>query len=242
MKKLIFLPMILIITVLIGCIRPYPVYDLIPSGDYNTRWLFGSEYVIISDNNLVTSLAYINSEKDLLIFDLEVINRSGSDVLVAPEKFYYHPIEAKFVSDTLKVMAVDPELKLKMLDKLISHKRADLSNQAISNFVVETADLIGDIADSEDRNIQEKQLDANKDLERQVSADREEGRTRNQISDLSSQRNYWASQVLRKTTLKPGEAIHGKIYFPADRDTEKLKIILTLENVKFDLIFDQSRF
>ena len=242
MKRIVFLPLLLIAAVMIGCIRPYPIYDLVPSGDYTTRWLFGCEYVISEENDIVTSFAYVNSEKDLLVFDLEVINRSNANILVSPEVLNYRPLSGKNISDTLIVMAIDPEIQLKKIDKVISRKRADLSNQAITNFVVETADLIGDIASSDEMTIEEKQLDAQEDLERQVEADREETRTWNQINDLSAQRNYWATEVLRKTTLKPGDAIHGRIYFPSNRDVEKLQIIIPIASSEFRVNFDQSRF
>jgi len=204
MKKMNIILLFLVALIIMSCIRPYPIYDLTPSGDYTTRWLFGNEYVINKQNTLITSIAYINSEKELLVFDMEVINQSEIDVLVAPEVFYYEPLDAEFEEDASKVLALDPEVKLMQLNKALSKENAALSNQAISNFLVETTDLIGDIADSDNRTIQEKQLDTEQDLERKVDADREENRTRNKITDLSKQQNYWSTQVLRKNHPETG--------------------------------------
>lgn len=243
MKKFLFLPLVLIFLLLSSCfIRPYPVYDLNPAAEYTTRWLYGCEYVILQDGDIIASLAYVNSDRNMLIFDLEVINLSAADALVAPESFYYYPLVSKSLSDTVKIMAIDPELQLKKLDKIISNKRADLSNQIIGNIMVESADLIGDLVESDQRNMTEKQLDAQEDLNRQISQDKRESRTRDQINNLTSKRKYWASEVLRKTTLKQDESLQGRIYFPTERDIEKIQVAITIENSKFTFLFDQTRF
>jgi hypothetical protein len=243
MKKILIISLLMVSLIISGCfIRPYPIYDLNPAGTYTTRWLFGCEYVILEEDGIIASLAYVNSEKNMLVFDLEVINLRAADVLVAPESFYYYPLISKSLADTLKVMAINPQLQLKKLDKIISQKRADLSNQIIGNIIVESADLIDDIVESDQRNMAEKQLDAQEDLKRQVNQERRESRTRNQIDNLTTSRKYWASEVLRKTTLKQDQSIQGRIYFPTEREIEKLEVILTIENSKFVFLFDQARF
>jgi len=242
MKTIKLIPLFIVVLIIASCVRPYPIYDLTPSGDYTTRWLFGSEYVISSQNDLIASLAYINSEKKMLVFDMEVINQSKKDILVSPELFYYDIIVSKLEEVPAQVKAIDPEKKLLQLDKALSNENASLSNQAISNFLVETTDLIGDITESDDRTIQEEQLDSQEDLERKIDSDREEYKTRSKITDLNQQHNYWSTQVLRKTTLKPGEAIHGKIFFPAGKNTEKIQLIITLDNSQFEYIFDQQKY
>ncbi len=242
MKKISIFPLIFILLILSGCFRPYPIYDLNPSGDYTTRWLFGSEYVIMENGNVIASLAYVNSERDFLVFDLEVINKSETDILVAPEIFYYHPLISETHADTMKIPALDPRLQLMKIDKLLSQKRAHQANQNLSNIIAETTDLIGDIADSDDMSVEEKQLEKQEDLARHIEQHKEETQTRNQITDLNQQRQYWASEVLRKTTLKQNEAIEGRIYFPTEREIEKIMVVLTLGEFKFEVVFDQARF
>jgi len=239
-----YYPSILIIIslIIIGCVRPYPVYDLKPVGEYNTRWLFGSEYIISESNGIVASAAFVRSNRNNLVFDLEVINGTDSDLLVAPESFYFFPLISETLADTFKVMAIDPEIQRKSLEKQISRKEADLSNQKITNFIADTSDLIGDIADSGERTIEEEQLDTEQDIERHVEAQREENSTRHEINNLSDQSQYWTNSVLRKTTLKPNEAIRGEVCFPTNKKIGKILVIFEIENSRFEIIFDQSEF
>jgi hypothetical protein len=242
MKKIYPLLVLLTVIFIAGCIRPYPLYNLIPAENYNSRWLLGSEYVTISENDIIASVAYLNSESDLLVFDMEVINASVEDILVTPEIFYYNILASKFEDDTLKVMAIDPEKRLMFINKALSRQNASLSNQMISNIIMETTSLIGDVADPDDKTPQEQQLDLQQDMEREVKAFRDENRIRNQINALKNQQNYWASEVLRRTTLKPGDAVRGKIFFPAKRDIKKLQLVVKIEDHQFDLVFDQQKF
>jgi len=242
MKKIYPLLVLLTVIFIAGCIRPYPLYNLIPAENYNSRWLFGSEYVMISENDITTSVAYINSENDLLVFDMEVINTSNEDILVTPEIFYYNILVSKFEDDTLKVMAIDPEKRLMFINKALSRQNAAMSNQVISNVIMETTSLIGDVTDPDDKTLQEQQLDLQQDMEREVKAFRAENRIRNQLNVLKNQQNYWSSEVLRRTTLKPGDAVRGKIFFPAKRDIKKLQLVVKIEDHQFDLVFDQQKF
>ncbi len=108
---------------LVSCyISPPPIYQLSPTID-DTIWLSGKEYAADSTNGIITFVAFERSDGANLIFDVEITNESGEQVLVTPEDFYYLP--RKNAADTIsqrQIHALSPEANSSKLIKAFPAK------------------------------------------------------------------------------------------------------------------------
>ncbi len=60
-----------------------------------------------------------------------------------------------------------------------------------------------------------------------------------EIENLKHKREFWKNNVMRKTSVHPGEDFGGIFYIPIERFAKKLKVVMPLHSVKHEFEFDQ---
>lgn len=213
MKHVLVLSAILIIS---AC-SPAPVYHL-TSRDTDVAWYHGQQLVRREAGGITLVVSFHRSWNSFLVFDVEIINRSDSTILVEPEKFH-HRLSMKSgdatVGLTQKFAAINPEGQLALLDKASASEEARHQTMVALETIAEVADLVGDVAASGERTAEEEDRDERRDFERAASRHMEDVEYENTITNLSDLREYWATHALRKTHVGPRQSVGGKVAMAA---------------------------
>ncbi len=210
-----------------ACITtPKPVYRLVPDTE-KSAWLQGQEFIHLENKLYDLVFAYDKNWNNNFVFDFEIANKSDSTTLITPTDFYYKPIfseqriKEKPIFGTEKFIgkstALDPELKILQMD--LNQSRADAAYQTRSDQLMglTALDLVFDIATIGDpkTDLEEAQEEID-DLGRELEIAKNENQYAGTIQNINHVKNQWREEALRKTSLKPGYSISGKIYFPID--------------------------
>jgi hypothetical protein len=240
-----FIPFLPIIFCLFCSIPPQPVYRLSPLAE-ETLWLKGKEYAKIKADSLLIALAFDKYLDDNFILDICVVNQSNKNVLVSPETFYYHAVynlnNSKPIK-SVKIQAIDPELKILEIDKSSSRETAHYISEMGKNGFLTFLDFISDITtitisqtEEEDK---EEELE---DKEREIASLEDELQHANSVRTLKTLRDEWELQALRKTTLKPDYLIRGKVYFPINNEAKQYELYFPVGESISTITFKQEVF
>jgi hypothetical protein len=203
----------LLALLLAGCAQ---TYQLTPDGD-GVRWYRGQALQQSETPGSAVTLAFLGEDRGRLLFNVLVENRGSTDLLVAPEAFYYDVLEttrrdpgttrrAGFPDEDMdRVMALDPERELATLRGL-------------------GADEIALIADAATRDA----------VDRPDAEDRAQGRA------LNRELRWWRDAALRKTTLAPGQRMGGVVALPARERASRLRLVLPLGDEEPSFDFSQT--
>lgn len=234
MKKLnhFLFPSITLLIFLSSCATPNPVVRLVPK-ENQTTWEQGKQFVSYQKNDFTIHCAYHGIDSKYLIFDVEVINNSPEDFLLAPEQFVMYtdsgkwdPISNQLVYSTFPIKAADPEHELLKLEMQESVTIAKMKNNQTAAAVVAIAAIpVIAAAAISDANDSKNNEDDEDDVSRTEVAATTTVVTLDAINDgqanhlynmgtISDNQNVWQQYALRKTTLGLGESLRGLIYFP----------------------------
>lgn len=234
MKKVIFFiaSFIAMVFIIASCATPSPVVRITPK-ETKTTWEQGKEFVSYQKNDFTIHCAYHGINDKSLIFDVEVINNSPEDFLLAPEQFVMYtdsgkwdPITNQIVYSTFPINATDPEYELLKLEMEESVTIAKMKNNqtasaivAIVSIPVIAAAAISDANDSNDNNEEEVEVSrtemaATSTIVTLDAINEGQVNNANNMGTIYDNQNVWLQHALRKTTLGPGESLRGLIYFP----------------------------
>lgn len=208
-KLSIFL--ILIIPFLTGCFSATSIAKLEPVEE-NVQWNYGQQMVYKTKDSITVGMAFSRSTDRYIIFDMTFTNHSNSELLVAPETFYYQCKNEYGTFLGTKLYATDPEEKLLDIDKQLSKTNAQKANHAVLSLISTTTEVSAAIASLNES--PEERAEISDDIRRnqyyrsQVHNDIEA-----ESWSLNERRDFWSNTVLRKTTLKPGFYVEGKVFF-----------------------------
>ncbi len=224
LKLVTALPML---AVLSSCYTPKAVIRVKPE-ETNTTWDKGKEYVSYKKGAYQVHSSFNGYNDRYLIFDVEIVNISGEDILVAPEEIklytgYWNNKSQQTEYSQAAINALDPELQLLNIDLAQSRAEANSKNSqvAATAFLVAAIPLsiAAAIADGNNSNYVEENVtnselvDAGVNLAIGASAVNgavQEGK----IISLNDDKYTWQESALRKTTLTAGYSIRGLVYFP----------------------------
>jgi hypothetical protein len=115
---------LLILFVLASCSTPRSIISIKPQSD-QTSWFYGHEFARDSAFGIIAKVAFDEINDPWYLFDVEITNRSNMPFTVDPAQIFCVPLSgmlAPLNGDTL--YAVDPEVKIKELDKSIAIKKS----------------------------------------------------------------------------------------------------------------------
>jgi len=230
-----------------SCFTPKPVVRVEPDSE-NVRWQYGQAFARQQTGNLEVQAAYNGNNKEYLFFDIEVTNFGEEEVLVDPREFYLNV-------NGLKLRAVDPEAFLLGLDLDASRREANSKNAAVAigvaavaatAAIIATADGDGNSNSSNNGNVNSydggyNNLDLAFDVVSIVPSliiDLSSPRVVEEMPPIDHQdRNFWTDYTLRKTTLRKGERVSGKVLFPTHTLDDRFQMVLPVESSTFTMQF-----
>lgn len=241
-------------TLLTSCYTAKPVLRVNPE-EKNTTWERGKEFVSYKNGEYEVHTSYEASNDQYLIFDIEVVNNNGADILVAPEQILLYSgnwdnVEQKIIYNQVPERAMDPELQILRMEMAYSQAVANRKNTQIAATALMAAAIpltiaaaISDGASSDDVddfvNISNTQMvETGIDIALTATAVNDQAQEVKIIS-LNDSENIWRESTLRKTTLSAGYSIRGLVFFrkPA-LDIKKIRIDVPLLNDKISIEFN----
>lgn len=231
---------------LTGCFTPRVVIRMQPGESENVFWSNGQAIAEQVQDSVIARAAFSHATPEYLIFDIEVINQSGSSILVAPEKLFIA------TPQNFQLPAIDPERQLLSMEISASQQEARAKNAAVATGVIAAGAIIavaatsdGDSGNEDDYDDDYDVVDAAVDVAVPAlylgAAFRQEAILSSPISaiPLPFDAIFWSDYTLRKTTLRPDDSVRGLVAFSRFDQTDRFALTLPLEELKFKFSFEQ---
>lgn len=200
---------------------------------------YGKKVAILSDSILTMKISLSHYWNNELCFDLEIYNKTDSDILISPEQF-------SIVSSIKNVdqekggyvaKALDPEDEIKRINAQITK----LNTMEALNDVTNCCFAGMDVANTVSGKKTDEQHD--KDREERISNHESISEShRNEIAGLESDRLAWETLSIRKKTLRASEQTAGKLYFRSVVDNPYFIVIAKIGRQKYSVNFAKQAF
>ena len=134
--------------------------------------------------------------------------------------------------------SVNPEIVLKSLDKEMD-KREDWHEVStglnlLGAFFSVAADLASDSDYKTENVVGDIFIGVNNQIHEEVDYE-------NDIEEMNSEKHFWKTEVLRKTTLDPNEEIGGLVFFPNFEGAKIVKVHIPIDGIVHTYLFKQVR-
>ncbi|MCB8964460.1 MAG: hypothetical protein H6536_05395 [Bacteroidales bacterium] len=210
-----------------------------------TTWEHGKEVVSYQKSDFIVHCAYHGTDASFVIFDIEVINNSPDDYLVAPENFVMYPDSGKWdpitnqtVYAAFPVRAMNPEDQLLKLDLQQSATEASMKNQqtaaavlAIAAVPVIIASAVADANDTEPREVSRTDVTTTTTIGVIGGLDAGQEADAQTLDAVRSIQKRMGTIRPPKTTISQGEARRRTDLLPPNRtsrNTPSLKLTFRL--------------
>jgi hypothetical protein len=189
-------------------------------------------------------------QEGLLVFDVEVVNASNHELLVAPEAFHYYPLSTPQDSirkkgTLLRFAARDPEREILEADKALARAHAKYANQSIALLFLATANVAANLATAD--KVKTEQQREERHLNNQgfwagfaQLSYMNEAQHANQVTFLNNAKINWAGDPLRKTTLLPNESVRGRVFVESYPAARYVRLVMPFEQTQVNLLFRQE--
>lgn len=219
-------------TLLSSCFVPRTVVK-IDADTPDVTWSYGRQIVEHTQDSLSAKVYFDTYNKSDLIFDVEVVNRSGRKVLVSPEDIYL-----KCEGGNVRRNAADPEKVL--LNEAIERSRQDANakNLAVALGVATVATVVavaatdsggGGSGGGDVNNIGNSFVIVNNYVAPPLPA-----------PSLPPSTDFWANFSLRKTTLEPDFKVGGKVVIARYDECQLLEVFVPVGETTLKARFKQQ--
>lgn len=234
MKKLIkFFCISLLFLGLTNCSATY--FSLTP--DEESSYEMGRKVIEKEDDFAFSSLSFEGQSENLFVFNLYAKIKDQQEFLFDPKFIYakYYDENKKVIRDS-KLFAVDPETKLKSIDR--EKKERDDSHDVNTglNILFSLFNTVVDLTDDEDNDVEEVAENILIFTGNQIN---EEVSYQDDLNYLKDQKYYWNNEVLRKTDLLEDEEISGIVHIPIIKEANFVKIYIPLGETVHTFKFEQ---
>ena len=231
----------LIVPFLLFNCAPLPIYTL-SSKEKNKDFLMGRETIIKEDSGLKLSLNFERYERKNFLFFLVVENKTDDTIIVNPAKIYEEILEPNVDKTVKKSFAINPENQLLKIDKQINKTEAQKKTSDGLNLFISALGLASDIS-SIGKEKSQKEIKEREHIRRQHDRNMraEETEYQDKMNGLYVEKNHWENNVLRITTLHPGERIGGLIYLPVNRSASIIKLVIPINHREINFIYEQTK-
>lgn len=235
---------------LTSCFTPKPVVRVEPDNE-KIRWQYGQAFARQQANDLEVQAAYNGNNREYLFFDVEVTNFGEEEVLVDPSQFYLN-------ISSFQLRAIDPEAFLLGLDLDASRREANSKNTAVALGIATVAATVAIIATADNNNNNNSSSNStvnsldngysNLDLAfdavtifPNLFIDLTAPRNFEEMPPANPQdRDFWTDFTLRKTTLREGERVSGKVLFPIHDLDDRFQMVLPIASSTFQMQFKRK--
>lgn len=228
---------LLLLLIIAGCSGPRSMISLKPQSE-QTSWFYGQEFTSDSVFGIIAKVAFDEINHPWYLFDVEITNRSNMPYLVDPAQIFCLPLNvmhAPLSGDTL--YAVDPEVKIKELEKSIAINKNRQKNQLGLTLLAAGIDIATTVIVNTDHNPRNDYFRT--DLLPAAIAQGQENKF--EAIDLNELRETWKSTTIRKTNLESGYAIHGKVLVPLSPNASYVQMHIPVDNDTIRINFIQVK-
>ncbi|MEL6971421.1 MAG: hypothetical protein AAFO02_14745 [Bacteroidota bacterium] len=234
-----------------ACVVPQKVIRVEPDTQENVFWYQGQAIAEKKQDNIITRAAFSHANREYLIFDVEIFNEKEEAILVTPEVM-------TLASQTgPKRRAIDPEYMLLSMEVQQSRQEANAKNAAIAGGIILVGAAVAvAVSDNGDSNVDSWTGEVDNYTATDVVVDAVLPAVAltldfHQAAILSSpvdalpltnEALFWQENVLRRTTLRPGEHIRGLVAFPRFDDVRELTFTAPIEEEEFVFLFQQRTY
>lgn len=223
--------MISLIIILSSC-STQKMFSITPE-EQDLEYDQGYQIAVFEDSLYASTINFEAQYGAQLVFFTYFENNSDEIISVDPGKFHFHLYKNSNQLDStnllIKRTAFDPELQINVMNKHLNENEDEKAALTFLNCLVGTASVVLAVADDDD----------DEDCDDSYTViDAIGGTVANQITieesyemekaDLLVKREFWKNEVLRKTTLYPGEKVGGLVHFPLHEDIGWLRISLPI--------------
>ncbi|MEK7257463.1 MAG: hypothetical protein AAB316_22095 [Bacteroidota bacterium] len=190
---------------LTSCFSPRPVLRVEAEETEDIRWNYGRQVIRFKQDSLEAEIFFDRYTKEFLIFDVEVTNWRTGEVLVSPEDFYAE------IGDG-KIPAFDPEREIFQEEMDASRREANAKNAtvAVAAAVVATAVAVAVASDGDGGgNNNNDDLDFGGFYYVSTTVPPPPP-----LAAYPPAPAFWEDLSLRKTTVRKGYKVGGKVVFP----------------------------
>lgn len=248
MPRLIYLFALLLLSAS-ACV-PAKVVRVLPANESDVaRYFYGTPMLERQSSEALIEVGFFDADRQYLVFSLEVENVGPYDIEIDPLDLFIRPD----IGGELR--AIDPELERLSLDLEDSKQTANrktvalvLGAAAVAGAVATIAsDNIDDVVDSD--GALELAYDLNTTLDFSGLAidalflgTQPSGHyfipTVDEVPP-TSHRLFWLDHGMRRTTIRPGERVYGKIVFPRVDEARAVEVVVPLEGREYRFPFRQ---
>lgn len=237
MKPLYYPICLLILIILASCSAQRQLISLKPQSE-QTSWFYGQEYTGDSVFGIIAKVAFDEIDDSWYLFDVEITNRSNMPYTVDPAQIFCVPLNGMLAPmEGGPLYAVDPEVKIKELEKSIAINKNRQKNQLGLTLLAAGIDIATGVVVMTDHNPRNDFFRT--DLLPAAIAQGQENRF--EAIDLNELRETWRSTTIRKTTLASGYAIHGKLLVPIATNAAYIQLNIPVDNDTIRINFMQTR-
>jgi len=200
--------------------------------------MYKGREISYKEDNFARSEIEINRiRRGQILFFVYIRNNSNNKIEIRPEEFYlksYFTEKDLDEGNGIKHWAFDPEKKIDEIEDRIadngSEKEAFIGLNCCFSFFSFAAHVSNDkytTFDAVD--------DAAGFAVRHEAIENEYGRKEDQ---LSADKEFFRTEVLRRTTLKPGEQVGGLVIIPLPEKVKYIRVHLPLEKTEHTYLFE----
>jgi hypothetical protein len=221
-------------------------------------------YMVLEADSITAVLEHLETDNRLVIFDLEIVNKSGAPLKVDPKLFHYYAGSTPFPeladeADNIHNVSFPysqvPGYLRKSLSKnaVEDHYRSQIKQQQTLAIVfgvlsvgMMVADVASDVRDSKKEFYTQK--DWNKAQARDVLT-ASTLMTTDAVIRSTQEKNYYTKEelhyldqeIMQPMDLPDTSALRGKIYFPKNGFYRYYRVVVPLEGYNFVFDFRKAR-
>ena len=221
-------------------------------------------YMVLEADSITAVLEHLETENRLVVFDLEIVNKSGLPLKVDPKLFHYYAGSSPFPELTGEADNVHqvsfpysqvPGYLRKSLTKNVveDHYETQIKQQqtlaiifGVLSVGMMVADVASDLRDSKKEFYTQK--DWNKSQTRDVLT-ATTLMTTDAVIRSSQERNYYTredlhyldQEIMQPMALPDTSALRGKVYFPKNGYYRYYRVVVPVEGYNFVFDFRKAR-
>ena len=226
-----------IILALFYSCSPRPILE-IATLENDKEYYNGNEVVGKSDSTALVFIEFIEQNLNQYVFYVQIENVSEETYIYSADNNFsktYHTKE-RLDNDKYKMMlyAVNPEEQIKQIN-------SDIKSRETRHAISTGCNCLGGLF-SAASSIASDDEDDDADVSDWIISQEEENIDfQNDMHELNSESEFWKTEVLRKTTLHPGDVIGGLVFIKKDINAKYFKVFINVDRSQFDFLYRQRR-
>lgn len=212
----------------------------INSAEENVEYYQGREINSKEDEIAKTIIEFEDYSDGFLIYYLSVENLSDENIMIHPEEIFMELVETNENAETKNYRsifyALDPEDEIEFINEEIESRDTWHGVSTGLNFFTAIINIVSEISDNDD-DVSDVGFHILRLGSNQIN---EEIDYKYTMDELNASKEFWKNEVLRKTTLNPGEEVGGLVYIPICEYAEYFSINVPVESTYHEYLYVQK--